>query len=364
MATIDEIARRANVSKTTVSFVINGRPGPSAETVALVRRIMAEMNYVPSMLAQRFASQKSRTVALIVLPYSHVFSDLHHGEVLDAVCAVLEAARYSLLLDTSNARFIEERRYSTMLRSGHVDGMLLLEPTLDLGYLGELAAEAAPVVIINSDGGGIGLDYVRTDDCEVGRIAAEHLLRLGHRRIGFVAASANHASARDRALGFARELETAGTPLETGRVFHGAYETSYWSGHQGCAQILRDYPDTTALFCCNDTMALGALEAAREAGRRVPEQFAIMGVDDNPTSAYSTPPLTTIRQPSYDLAKQAAQLLLDRLTAPAPATDSTRGAEPEPALPRTSVARALPPTLVERAPRQRRQKSEQRLEQR
>lgn len=335
MATIDEIARRANVSKTTVSFVINGRPGPSAETVARVRRVMSELNYVPSLLAQRFASQKSKTVALVVLPYPHVFSDLHHGQALDAVYEALEAAGYSLLLATSNAAFIDERRHTRMLRSGHVDGLLLLEPTLDQGYLGELAADDAPAVIINSDGADVGLDFVRTDDVAIGRVAAEHLLSLGHREIGFIVASSNHASARDRKRGFLMRLEEAGVPVGGERIFHGAYDTSYWSGYQGCEQILLDCPQTTAVFCCNDTMALGALEAAQRSGRKVPRDLSILGVDDNPAATYSNPPLTTIRQPSRDVARQATQALLDRLLS------KEKGERPR-------VARALPPTLVER----------------
>ena len=313
MPTIDEIARRANVSKTTVSFVINGRPGPSAETVAHVRRVMAEMNYVPSALAQRFASQKSKTVALVFLPYPHVFSDMHHGQALDAVYETLQAAGYSLLLETSSAQFIDDRRFYTILRSGQVDGMLLLEPTLDQGYLGELAAEDAPVVIINSDGEGIGLDYVRTDDVEVGHMAAEHLLGLGHTKLGFVTAGAHHASARDRAQGFLDTLKDRGVPIGNSQVFHGSYETSYWSGFQGGEQILRAHPDTTAIFCCNDTMALGTIEAAEKAHRKVPEQLSVMGVDDNPVGMYSTPTLTTIRQPSHEVARDATQVLLDRL---------------------------------------------------
>jgi LacI family transcriptional regulator len=334
MPTIDEIARRANVSKTTVSFVINGRPGPSAETVAHVRRVMAEMDYVPSALAQRFASQKSKTVALVFLPYPHVFSDLHHGQALDAVYETLEAQTYSLLLATSSHQFVEEQRYSTMLRSGHVDGMLLLEPTLDQGYLGDLAASDAPVVVVNGDGESIGLDYVRTDDVAIGRMAAEHLLRLGHRHVGFIAASSNHASARDRAHGCLKALQDAGHPISSGHVFHGSYDTSYWSGFQGCGQILRDFPETTAIFCCNDTMALGALEAAHKAGRQIPTQLSLIGVDDTPAGSYSTPPLTTIRQPSHEVARQATQALLDRLTS----------SHEE----RCRVARLLAPTLVER----------------
>ena len=334
MPTIDEIARRANVSKTTVSFVINGRPGPSAETVAHVRRVMAEMNYVPSALAQRFASQKSKTVALVFLPYPHVFSDMHHGQALDAVYETLQAAGYALLLETSSAQFVEERRFSIILRSGQVDGMLLLEPTLDQGYLGELAAEDAPVVIVNSDGEGIGLDYVRTDDIAVGRMAAEHLLSLGHTELGFVTAGAHHSSARDRARGFLDALKRHEVSIGNSRIFHGSYETSFWSGYQGGEQILRDHPETTAIFCCNDTMALGAIEAAQKANRRVPEQLSVMGVDDNPVGMYSTPTLTTIRQPSHDVAKEATQILLDRLQ-----KNDTKPSR---------IGRALEPTLVTR----------------
>jgi len=335
MPTIAEIAKRANVSKTTVSFVINGRPGPSAETVAHVRRVMAEMNYVPSLLAQRFAAQQSKTVALVVLPYPHVFSDVRHGQALDAVYETLEAAGYSLLLATSSAKFIEERRFDRMLRSGHVDGMLLLEPTLDQGYLGELAADDAAVVIINADGEAIGLDYVRTDDHAVGCLAAEYLLKNQHRHIGFVAAGSNHASARDRARGFLKTLEDAGAPVSPHAIFSGSYDTSYWSGYQGCEQILRDAPEVTAIFCTNDTMALGALEAAHRNGRAVPSQLSVIGVDDVPAGCYSNPPLTTIQQPSRDVARQATQALLDRLINK---TGSSR----------KRTKGALPPTLVER----------------
>jgi LacI family transcriptional regulator len=316
MATIDEIAKRANVSKTTVSFVLNGRPGPSAATVAHVRRVMAEMNYVPSALAQRFASQKSKTIAMVVLPYPHVFSDMHHGQALDAVYETLEAVDYSLMLATSNPKFIDDQRYFNLLRSGQVDGMLLLEPTLEQGYLGELAAERAPVVIINSDGEGIGLDYVRTDDVAVGCEAARHLLELGHRKIGFIAASSNHASARDRSQGFLTTLQAAGHPVSSDCIFNGSYDSSYWSGHQGGEQILREHPETTAIFCCNDTMALGVLEAAQRTARRIPQQFSVLGVDDSIASTYSNPPLTTLRQPSHEVAKQATQRLLERLKSP------------------------------------------------
>lgn len=333
MPTIGEIARRANVSISTVSFVINGRPGPSAATVEHVRRVMTEMDYVPSARAQRFAAQKSKTIALVVLPYPHVFSDRHHGEALDAVYETLEAHDYALLLATSDAKFIGQRRYDRMLRSGQVDGLLLLEPTLDQQYLKELASERAPVVVINGEGD--GLDFIRTDDVAIGRGAATHLLNLGHRRIGLISGSSNHASSRDREHGFFATLEDAGAAPATRAMFHGSYETSYWTGYKGCERILRERPETTAIFCCNDTMALGVFEAAQRADRAIPDQLSVIGVDDNPTSAYVSPPLTTFRQPSHELARQAAELLVKRLATPVEEWQR--------------VARMLPPTLTVRA---------------
>lgn len=335
MATIDQIAKQANVSKTTVSFVINGKSGVSEATAAHVRRVMAEMKYVPSALAQRFASRKSNAVALIILPYPQVFRDPNHGEALDAIHDALEARGYSLLLETSNVRFLTERRYEKMLRSGQVDGMLLLEPTLDQGYLEDLATREEPVVLVNSDGSHLGLDFVRTDEVEVGRLAANFLYELGHRCMGIVAADAHHASARDRLRGFRERLEELEIGLSNDRIFHGAFDTSYWSGRQGCVQILRNAPAVTAIFCCNDTMALGAMKGARLAHRSVPTTLSLIGVDDNPAGTYCQPGLTTIRQPSHTVANLATRALLDRLE---------RGNSSA----RQPVAELVEPSLVER----------------
>ncbi|MBN1513205.1 MAG: LacI family DNA-binding transcriptional regulator [Phycisphaerae bacterium] len=335
MATIDEIARRANVSKTTVSFVINGKPGVSEATANLVRAVMAELDYVPSVLAQRFASRRSLAVALIAQSYPSVFHDPRHAEIVDAVYSTLEDRDYSLVLGTSNKRFLEERRHIKILRSGQVDGLLLLEPTLDQDYLADLAEQNAPVVIINGEGCHLGLAAVRTNDTVVGRIAAEHLLSLGHRRIGFIDGGRSHQSAIDRALEFQRLLALAACPLDPRRIFHGEINTSEITGRDGCRAILEHMPDTTAIFCCNDTMALNALDAAREMNVDVPGRLSLLGVDDHPTSIACRPQLSSIRQPSYDIAKEATEMLLARLQAP-------RNGDHQP------VTRLLPPALVPR----------------
>lgn len=337
MATIDEIAKRAKVSKTTVSFVLNSKPGVGRATAEHVRRVMAEMNYVPSALAQRFASSRSMAVALIALPYSQVFSTSHHADVLDAVFRTLDADGYTLVLATSNDRFIEEQKHLNLLRSGQVDGLLLLEPTLDQEFLADLAVGSSPAVIINADGEPAGLDYVRTDDLEVGRMAARHLLELGHRNIGFIVGSMNHSSARDRYKSFSETLAESGYPLEEQRVYHGHYDSSAWSGQEGCRVILESRPETTAIFCCNDTMAAGAISAAQRMGRHVPRSVSIIGVDDNPICGFTRPQMTSIRQPSRKIAETATKALIKRLTDEGPHRRLAKIIPPE-LLPRESTA--------------------------
>lgn len=337
MATIDEIAKQAKVSKTTVSFVINSKPGVSQATADHVRRVMAEMNYVPSALAQRFASSRSMAVALIALPYSQVFSTSHHADILDAVFKTLDAEGYALVLATSTDRFIEEQKHLNMLRSGQVDGLLLLEPTLDQEYLADLAVGDSPAVVINADASRHALDFVRTDELAVGRLAAEHLLELGHTRIGFIAGSANHSSARDRHKGFMEALAEAGCPLDDHRVYYGNYDSSAWSGQEGCKTILEKRPDTTAIFCCNDTMAAGAISAAQRMARPVPQSLSVLGVDDNPLCSFARPQITTIRQPSRMVAEVATKMLLKRLGDSGPHERLAMVLDPE-LLPRESTA--------------------------
>jgi len=337
MATIDEIAKRAKVSKTTVSFVLNSKPGVSKATAAHVRRVMAEMDYVPSALAQRFASSRSMAIALIALPYSRVFSTSHHADILDAVFRALDAEGYALVLATSTDRFIEEQKHLNMLRSGQVDGLLLLEPTLDQDYLADLAGGDSPAVIVNADGADVGLDYVRTDDLAVGRLAATHLMELGHQRIGFIAGSPNHSSARDRHRGFAEALAAGGCPLDEHRVYHGSYDSSAWSGQQGCRMIIEQRPDTTALFCCNDTMAAGAISAAQRLGQPVPQMLSVIGVDDNPIGSFTRPRMTTICQPSRQIAETATKALLARMAGDTPHQRLAVLMEPE-LVPRESTA--------------------------
>ena len=214
--------------------------------------------------------------------------------MVDAAYTLLEEHNYSLMLARSSEQFLQERRHVTMLRSGQVDGLLLVEPTLDQAYLSDLPGLGSPVAIINGDGSHVGLDCVRTDDRAVAKLAAEHLPGAG--------ASADRDDRRWRisCLGSRPDCsvqgeprERAGVPLHPDRLYSGDFLTSEASGRDGCHAILDRAPDTTAIFCSNDTMALNALQAAKERNLVVPRDLSLIGVDDHPTSL-ALPPAALI----------------------------------------------------------------------
>lgn len=312
--TIRDIARRAEVSPAAVSFVLNNKPGVGKEKAQRIRDAVRDLNYVPSVLARRFVTRRSMTVALVVRPHRQVFGDdSHRSDMPGAVFDVLEESGYALLLVKAGATFTSERKYLSMIQGGQVDGFLILEPTLDQTYLRDIAEAGIPAVVINGDGVASGLDHVRTDDIRVGRLAASYLLGLGHKKLGFIAGSSNHASTHLRLAGFSAALAEAGVPLEHNRTFHGEYERGRWSGEFGCRQILMQAPDTTGIFCCNDRIAFGALCEARKASRHVPRDLSIIGVDNVPSAEHASPMLTTIAQHSREIAARATELLLAKL---------------------------------------------------
>lgn len=312
--TIRDIARRAEVSPAAVSFVLNNKPGVGKEKTQRIRDAVRDLNYVPSVLARRFVTRRSMTVALVVRPHRQVFGDdSHRSDMPGAVFDVLDESGYALLLVKAGVKFAGERKYLSMIQGGQADGFLILEPTLDQTYLRDIAEAGIPAVVVNGDGVAAGLDHVRTDDVRVGRLAASYLLGLGHKKLGFIAGSSNHASTHLRLAGFSAALAEAGVPLENNRTFHGEYERGRWSGEFGCRQILMQSPDTTAIFCCNDRIAFGAIREAKKASRQVPRDLSIIGVDNVPSAEHTSPMLTTIAQHSREIAARATELLLAKL---------------------------------------------------
>jgi len=305
-----DVAAMAHVSRTTVSFVLNERSGVKIpdETRRRVLDAAATLDYYPNSVARQLARGASRTIGLVLRQSpEQVANDGLLAETLRGLAGAARAADHRVLVETLVPG---EGSYANLVRSGRTDGLIVSGPRYDDEELVELARDGFPVVI---QGSLPGLDVPSVDvDNEAGaRLAVEHLLALGHRRIACITnASTAYTAASERVAGYREALAAAGIGEEPGMIAEGAFDAQ--SGHRAMADILsRSTPD--AIFVASDVVAIGAIAGLREAGLSVPGDVSVVGFDAIPLAAYLDPPLTTISLPAYDLGRAAGRALLDRI---------------------------------------------------
>ena len=307
--TLEEVAARAGVSRATASRVVNGSPSVDANLADAVHRAVAELGYVPNRAARSLMTNRADTVALVAAEStSRVFGDPFFAAI--ARGASQELARGGLHMVLSMAQTDEDLvRVGAFLAGGHVDGALVISEHDSHDVIGVATASGIPVVV-----GGRplarhpGVDFVDNDNAEGGRLAAEHLRSRGCRRIGMVAGPQDMSAGVDRLSGFAAAL---GEHHDPDLVEEGDFTTT--GGAAATARLLARRPDVDGIFVANDLMALGALSALRDAGRRVPADVAVVGFDDADVAAVASPPLTTVRQLTAEQGRLMAQVLLTRL---------------------------------------------------
>jgi LacI family transcriptional regulator len=300
----------AHVSRTTVSFVLNQRAGIKIpdDTRRRVLDAAATLGYYPNSVARQLARGASRTIGLVLRQSpEQVANDGLLAETLRGLASAARAADHRVLVETIVPG---EGTYANLVRSGRTDGLVVSGPRYDDEELVELARDGFPVVI---QGSLPGLDVPSVDvDNEAGaRLAVEHLLALGHRRIACITnASIAYTAASERVAGYREVLAAAGIAEEPGMIAEGAFDAH--SGHRAVAEILaRSTPD--AIFVASDVVAIGVIAGLREAGLSVPGDVSVVGFDAIPLAAYLDPPLTTISLPAHDLGRAAGIALLDRI---------------------------------------------------
>jgi DNA-binding LacI/PurR family transcriptional regulator len=290
---LEEVAARAGVSRATVSRVVNGLTSVDPKMRARVEKAVDELGYVPNQAARALMTRRTNAVALLVSePDIRVFSDPFFSGIVRGVSQEVNAAGLQLVLlmaQTAQDLHGVER----FLKSAPVDGALLIsEHAADDPLPGVLARSRIPFVIggrpLQPD---IAASFVDYENLDGARIAAQHLLSIGRSVIGTVAAPQDMSAGIDRLQGFKRGL---GRSFRAGRVEHGDFTQR--SGDEATTRLLDRVPDLDGLFAASDLMALGAISALRRSGRRVPEDVAVVGFDDNVLAATSEPPLTTVRQ--------------------------------------------------------------------
>ena len=310
--TIRDVAAAAGVSHQTVSRVINDRPDVADETRRRVWQLIEELGYQPSAIARGLASKRTYTLGLITAD----FSDYFFTQVI--VGAEVEARKrgYFFMLCSTERNLADEPEYLKLLTERQVDGILFARPSTedDSRHIVSLIQQGVPLVTTAYWLSGEKLTVVDVDNVDGGLQATECLIELGHRKIGMITGPGGWKSVNDRTEGYRFALERAGIPFDGSLIEHGDW--SYEGGYEAMGRLLAKTPKVTALFAQNDQMAVGAMRALHEAGRKIPDDVAIIGYDDVPAAAYSHPPLTTIRQPMQQVGEVATRLLIELINDP------------------------------------------------
>jgi LacI family transcriptional regulator len=308
--TIVDVARDAGVSYTTVSRVLNNKGNVKPETCERVLLAMTRLGYVVDQRARSLAGGRSQVVGLLV----HDLGTTYIGAIIHGIDAELAAAQYNLMLYTTRRHRTRESAYIATLTRGLADGLLIVLPRELGAYLETLRSSRLPYVLIDHRGISDETSAVTATNQQGGYAATQHLIELGHRRIGHITGALDQGCARDRLAGYKAALEDHGITFDPELVQEGDFFQP--QGYSGARALLRLSHSPTAIFAANDVMAFGAMEAVRECNLRIPEDISIMGFDDISEAANVHPPLTTIQQPLEEMGRIATRMLLERIRDP------------------------------------------------
>ena len=335
---LEDVAHKAGVSRSTVSRVINNDPNVKAETREHVLKIIEQERYNPSTVARSMVTGRTQVIGVVFPHEYHVFFNdpYYFPALLEGVSSMATERDYALLLwvrQSGEDANIFQRR---ILQNGLMDGVIIASDSKNslVNYLADmgipLATVERPSALENR------VNYVTIDNIDATRIVIEHLIGMGRRKIALIAGATDNMDAQERLEGFQITMKNAGLPADM--IVYGDFQRR--NAYEATKQLLDK--DIDAIFACSDVMAQGAYEALQEAGLRVPDDVAVVGFDDLPTAQQLHPPLTTVRQPIREKGSAATALLLDAI----------EGKSPEPrhvVLPTTLIVRASTGEVSERA---------------
>jgi LacI family transcriptional regulator len=305
-----DIAREAGVSRSTVSHILNNHPGVtlSPKTRERVLAVKRKLGYVPNSAAQMLVTGRSQTIGLVLSRPDLVAIDAFVPTMMFGLNEACRAHGYRLLMEairdpeSTNA-------YLDLAKSKRIDGLIVINPRKGDVALGKIIESKFPILIFGSSGHPRE-NSIGTDDMQASCQATAHLLSLGHRRIAHISyAPLAYVPANKRFEGYRKALRAANVWFEAKLFAEGDFTCE--SGYLAMRKILASNAKPTAVFAGNDTIALGAMAAVREAGFSIPEGFGVVGYDDIPAAAFACPPLTTVRSHALEQGKMVGEAVID-----------------------------------------------------
>lgn len=305
--TIYDVAKEAGVSIASVSNAINGKGKIGKKKREEIFKVMERLQYQPSVIASALMGKKTYTLGLLIPDVSNPF----FSEIARSVEDLAHHAGYSVITCSTDNKDERVEKYIRLLEQKSIDGIIIGTGVENTDILMQLAEKSVPIVMFAREVSGLSVHSVLTDDFKGGALAAGHLLELGHRQVAVLSENFKVSSSMERVKGFKFALFEAGEGIEEERIV--SCESSIADGKRAAGELLRRAERPTALFCCNDLLAIGALQAAREAGVAVPAELSIIGFDNTILSTVTNPALTTIAQPMEQMVKLVFELLISNL---------------------------------------------------
>ena len=305
-----EVAKLAGVSRTTVSFVLNGVAAAniSAATQARVLEAARDLGYVPAAAGRTLASGRTHTLGLFICHAEHLQIDAFIPQALYGLNEKSRKHGFKVIVEAVEDP-AKPDAYLELVRAKQVDGLVVLNPRSNDEGLRKLVLENFPLVIMGASELPEAYTVSTRDNSISAERATEHLIALGHTRIAHITyGGLVYQGADERFRGYRQALEKAGIPFDPALLRVGDYSAA--SGFAAMTSLLEARTDFSAVFVSNDTVAFGAMAALREHGRRIPEDVAVVGYDDVPLAAYAAPPLTTVRSPALEHGRLATEMLI------------------------------------------------------
>jgi len=309
MPTIYDVARRARVSPSTVSRVLNGKQTVDETLAARVREAARELDYRPNALARSLRRSRTNLWAVLVSDINNPF----FTALVRGVEDVARSSQYSVVLCNSDEDPDKEASYVAAILAEQMAGVII-SPTGGGGPVQRLIDASVPIVAIDRQVPGATVDLVTVDNEHAATVATTHLIDEGFRHIACIAGPRDLSTARQRLDGYRRALRAAGRPIDSRLIQYADFRES--GGYAAMAALLDQSPRPDAVFTTNNLMTIGALECLAERGVRVPDDVAVFGFDDVPCATLIQPPLSTVTQPTYEIGRTAAELLLARIAEP------------------------------------------------
>lgn len=308
-ASIKDVAKIAGVSTATVSHVINKTRFVSDETKSKVTEAMDNLNYRPNLVARSLRNQKSKTIGLLIPD----ISNFYYTSVADGIEITLRKNGYHVILSNSHEKQEVEIEMIKLYNSMFLEGLMMIPALCDQSYLNDTLNGSYPVVFIDRRPKGFEGDCILLDNMKSAYEATKLFVSKGHKRIGLITGYPQLSTTSDRILGYKSALKECNMNIEESLIKMGDF--SFESGYNLTGEIIKEN-NATALFFASDVMAIGALTFLKEKNMKIPDQVAIISCNNFKWTEVTNPSLTVVEQPSYELGKKAAEVLLSKIRHP------------------------------------------------